>query len=178
MKHAAEVRSDAFAQEFGRLLHGARGRRRLRHYATAPFDIRMLKAAERGRLALDAPMVNALACRYGIDLADVYGPSREVEITDGVVSAGEDVEAFPPGEAEAMYDAYLALVRRLRGVGEGDRIVLRTADVGALADAAGESYVHVLHELGIRMGLDRADRVAMADMLLRGAVVAGVADPG
>lgn len=176
MKHAAtEVRSEAFARHFGRLLRDARQGRRLRHYATAPFTRKTLRAAERGGLELDPPLVNALASRYGVDLGVVFPSRQPVAIGNGVIGANGESEAFTPGDEESLYDAFLTLVRRLRGLTTAHTIVLRSEDIAEIANAVSRPYVHVLHELGKRMGIAHQDRIVMAEMLVNGADVAGVA---
>lgn len=176
MKHAdTELRSEAFARHFGTLLREARQRRRLRHYATPPFGLRQLRAAERGTLPLDAPTVNALASRYGVDLGSVFPRRRPLVIANGVLTVEDESERFDPELPGSLYDAFLTLVRRARGLAQHDTVVLRSEDIAALAAAEDRSYVHVLHELTKRMGVEHRDRIAMAEMLVSGADVAGVA---
>ncbi len=111
-------------ERLGELLRAGRKRRgwKRKHVAAiAHVDVGKLRAYENG----DEPVPADVCAR----LAEVYGESLTAHVPLRVAPAIE------PGDTEAVIAQYVALVRRLRGVREGDTFPLRANDLAALSAA-------------------------------------------
>jgi transcriptional regulator with XRE-family HTH domain len=111
-------------ERLGELLRASRKRRgwKRKHVAAiAHLHVDQLRAYERG----EAPVPPEVCTR----LAEVYGES---------LTAHVPLRVAPPieqGDTEAVIAQYVALVRRLRGIRNGDTFPLRAHDLAALSAA-------------------------------------------
>ena len=80
------------------------------------------------------------------------------------------------GRVEAsILEAYLRLVRRLRGVDSDASIMLRREDLIDIADQLGRPRPEIVDRVAVLMGATGEQRRAMVDLYLAGATVVGIA---
>lgn len=174
----ADVTTPEFAARMGRFLHDVRRERRLslRQLSGDGLSRARLKAVERGEVLLDAGLVSELAGRYGAEL-EVLLPERDpvVLLATGTISAGGTDESYVPGDIESLLEAYLRLIRRLRGANADQAIVLRRDDLIDIADQLGRPRPEIVDRVAVLLGATGAQRRAMVELYLSGASVVGVA---
>lgn len=165
-----------FADRLGRYLRAVRRERRLRLRQLATDDLpkATLRALEKGTHPLTPLVVAEVAARYGAELAELL-PAREplVLLATGTICGGGLEESFEPGDIDSLIDAYLHLVRRLRGV-ECPVTSLRREDLVSIADQAGRPRTDIVDRVAAAMGATTAQRRAMVELYLAGADVVGV----
>jgi transcriptional regulator with XRE-family HTH domain len=130
-----------------------------------------LKQVEAGRWPLDQSILSDLAALYEVDVTAVLPARTAVVIDQGLVSIGGLASVFEPWALDSLLTSYLVLVRRVRRQERLAVIDLRRTDVETLAahlDVSGEQVVSRLGEL---MGVNAAQRRAMAQMFTTGMAV-------
>ncbi len=173
-----DVTTPEFAARFGTFLRETRKARRLwvRHLTDGELSSGLLRAVERGTHPLEPMLVGQLASRYGVDLDELLPPREPlVLLATGTVAAGGLDERFVPGDVGSTLEAYLRLIRRLRGAHPGDAVTLRRDDLVDIADHLGLPRTEVVDRLAEAMGATEGQRRAMVELYLAGALVVGVA---
>lgn len=149
---------------------------RLRHISGDGLGRSRLRAIERGEETLDAALVSELAGRYGAELESLMPPRHAVVLlATGTISASGTDEAFEPGDIDSLLDAYLRLIRRLRGANPDEAIVLRRDDLIDIADQLGRPRPEIVDRVAVMLGATGSQRRAMVDLYLSGASVVGIA---
>ncbi len=175
---AVDVTAPEFATRFGAFLRRARETRGLglRHLRDADLRVRALRAIERGTHPLEPLLVAELAARYGVDLDELLPPRQPlVFLATGTIASGGMDEPFTPGDVGSILEAYLRLIRRLRGGDAAEAITLRRDDVVDIADHLGRPRTEIVDRLAELMGASTSQRRAMVDLYLSGALVVGIA---
>jgi len=173
-----DVTSSSFAARFGQYLNEVRRERgmRIRHLSDRALPGATLRAIEKGTEPLTPMLVAQLSARYGADLAEVF-PTREpvVLLATGTLSAGGADESFIAGDVDSILEAYLRLVKRLRGDHTDHAITLRREDLIDIADQLGRPRPEIVDRVAVLMGATGDERRAMVDLYLAGAFVVGLA---
>ncbi len=148
---------------------------RLRHLSDREVSRSTLRAVERGSYPLEPMLVSELASRYGAELDDLL-PRREpiLLLATGTVATGGMDEAFDPGDVDSLLNAYLRLIRRLRGANEDQAITLRCDDLIDIADQLERPRPEIVDRVAVLLGASGAQRRAMVELYLSGASVVGV----
>lgn len=178
MDLGVNVTTPEFAGRFGSFLREVRRARklRLRHLRGGEFSSGDLRAVERGVYPLDPMVVSELAGRYGAELGDLL-PAREpvLVMATGTISTGGFEEAFDPGDVDALLEAYLRLIRRLRGADSDGAVALRREDLIDIADQVERPRPEIVDRVAVLLGATGDQRRAMVELYLSGASVVGVA---
>ena len=95
-------------------------------------------------------------------------------LATGSLSAGGADESFVPGDVDSVLEAYLRLVKRLRGDAAGHAITLRREDLIDIADQLGRPRPEIVDRVAVLMGATGDQRRAMVDLYLAGADVVGL----
>jgi hypothetical protein len=166
-----ETASPEYVRRLALRLRAARGwtpRFVLARHSGGRFRAADLRAAEDGVLALDAEVVVSLARLYGVAAGELAPPrplSRGLTIRpDGVVSAAGMSRSFVPGDEASLVEAYLAVTRALRAVGDDVDVDLRRDDVEVVA--------RFLHDSGARSSA--VERVLAMSIAERRTIVGSV----
>lgn len=167
-----------FDRLVGEVLRAARRRagHRLGRLATPTLPASLLRAVERGEVALDRPLLTQLAQRYGVDLGDLL-PQRATLIVgaDGLV-VNDIFEPCDTGSLTSCLSGYLRLIGRVRQEGVPP-IALRRDDIHALADRLDLPCATVISRLADLMNARGVETRAMVQLYLDGASVVGVQAP-
>ena len=171
-----DVRSPEFAAGVGLALSQARRTAgvRFRHLADMNLPKATLKAAERGELQLNRPLLIQLASRYGVDLGDLVGTRDRLRIGVSSVAVGDLVEACETGSLSSMLSAYLRVVDRARSMHTTGPRPLRRDDIAQLADHLDEPCTTIIGRIGDLIEAKGAETQAMIDLYLTGASVVGL----
>ena len=174
-----DLTSPEFAKRLASLVATARDRSGMSLRAAARasggrFTKAELKAVEAGTYPLDGDAVEFISVLYGCDLGSILPNRRPVSVIKNSVRADGQMVSFDPNEPDALLGAYLQLVRTLRGMHRATPIDLRHQDIDVLARALGVSGDEVIDRLATLMGVSTSQRLAMAGLFTRGAVVVGL----
>ena len=139
MTDTIDIGTPAFASRLGNLLVATRRRhgRTLRALSRASggrFTREALQCLEHGLSVVDGDTLEAVAHLYGCDVSAIMPARLPIEIAGSVVRTGGVEEAFATGSDSSLLDAYLRLVRTLRGQRRSPVVVLRTDDIEILAE--------------------------------------------
>lgn len=174
---SADVTTPEFASRLGSYLREVRRERsvRLRHMVDDALPIGVLRKIEKGVYPLEPMLVAELAGRYGADLHEIL-PTRDpvVILATGTIAAGGMDEQFEPGDVDSVLRAYLDLILRLRGADSDYAVTLRRDDLIDVADQLGRPRAEIVDRLAVLLGATGAQRRAMVDLYLSGAIVVGI----
>ena len=179
MAECIDITTPAFAHRLANLLTATRHRNRcsLRSLARASegqFQRVDLQLLEQARYPLDGATIDLVAELYGCDIEAILPPRLPIVIDGSVLRTGGVEVGFSARSDAALLDAYLQLVRSLRGQRTGPVVVLRTDDIEVLADHLHTDRETVAGWLLARMNAAPVKRTALAGMLATGAVVVGL----
>jgi hypothetical protein len=184
-----DLESPAFAVRLGLLLTACRERSGVRRGVLASashgtFTSRELRQFEHGMGRIDGQTAGALALLYGADLGEIlphrlpltigWSETSAASVPLPVVSTCGVSLTADSNDHDDVLDAYLRLVRRLRGVSAAPVAELRRADIAALADHLDITPDEVIDRLGALMGATHGQRRAMLSMFVAGAMVIGL----
>jgi hypothetical protein len=175
---SVDISTHAFARRFGALLreHRIASGRSLREVARAGdggISARELRRIEAAEQPLGIDRIALVTALYGADLDAITPLRTDVVVRSGVVACGPAERRFADGDADALFGAYLDLVRSLRR--ERDSIlVLRRDDVDVLAEHLRMSGKDVLDRLLAMMGSTRTQRSAALALFATGVMVIGL----
>jgi transcriptional regulator with XRE-family HTH domain len=163
-------------ERLGALLRAARKRRGLKRKqaaAAARTTVVMLRAYERGEAVVPPAVCARLAECYGDDLT-AHVPLRvpPTIAADGIAIGDESRVAS--GAADVIA-GYVDIVRRLRRVGPGEPLPLRSTDLVALAGALGHDRAEIEARIAEVLGCSPAEARRLHGELLRRKVIVPVA---
>lgn len=173
-----DVTTAEFGTRLGAFLREVRRERglKVRHVAGGALTRRDIRSIERGEYRLEPILVGELAGRYGAELNDLLPPREPVLVmATGTIAAGGLDEEFVPGDVDSLLEAYLNLIRRLRGANGSEAVVLRREDLIDIADQLQRPRPEIVDRLAVLLGATGAQRRAMVDLYLSGASVVGIA---
>jgi transcriptional regulator with XRE-family HTH domain len=172
-----DVTTAEFASRVGRFLRDVRRERgvRIRHLSDRDLSSGTLRDVERGNHDLSPMLVNELAGRYGAELDNLL-PKREpiLLMATGTIATGGRDESFEPNNVALLLEAYLRLIRQLRGANPDDVITLRREDMIEIADQLERPRPEIVDRVSVLLGATGAQRRAMMELYLSGASVVGV----
>jgi transcriptional regulator with XRE-family HTH domain len=164
-------------ERLGALLRGARkrsGLKRKQAAAAAGTTTAKLRRYEQGDEPVPADICARLAECYGDDLT-AHVPLRvPPQIESRSLAIGEVRQPIGPEASDAIA-GYIDIVRRLRNIGPGDPLALRTVDILALADALGRDRELIEHEIAAALGCSHTEARRLHAELLRRKVILPVA---
>jgi hypothetical protein len=187
-----DLESPAFAVRLGLLLTACRERSGVRRGVLASashgmFTSRELRQFEHGIGRVDGTTAGALALLYGADLGEILPERLPLVVRRDQGAGGEivtlstcGVAVASDGDLDHVLEAYLGLVKRLRGASSTPVAELRRADIESLSRHAGVTPDEIIDRLGSLMGATHGQRRAMRGMFAAGALVIGLvgAAPG
>lgn len=165
-----------FAHRVGRELREARRSRklRLRQIANGRFSVATLRAAERGQLDLDRPMLTELASRYGIDLGELFPSRQSLGIGANSVTIGDIGERCDLRSLNSTLTAYLSVIEQTRSATGGNTGPLRRDDIQRLADHLDVPCTTIISRLADLVDAEGSETRAMIDLYLSGASIVGL----
>ncbi len=142
-------------------------------------SVRRLRALETGRRAPRESEVTALCGLYGLDLAGTLARRTPIVFDrdrGGIVVAGRLVR-YTPGvtDNDAFLEAYVRVIRELRGVDDEVPLQLRSSDLAVLATVLDLDDADLEDRVAYWLGQPRGTQVGLRHRLILTAVVLGVA---
>lgn len=164
-------------ERLGALLLAARkrsGLKRKHAAAAAGTTAAKLRKYEHGDKAVPADICARLAECYGDDLTAHVPLRMPIQIAGGNLSVG-DLRQPVGTDVDDVITGYVDIVHRLRSMGPGDPLSLRTVDIVALAGALGRDRATIEARIADVLGCTPAEARRLHGELLRRKVLLPVA---
>ena len=147
-------------------------RRAARRLGVSP---RALRNWERGREDIPFTVRQAMVALYGMAPEQII-PERRAEAAreggTGMIRIGSVTFELHQADDDSLR-AFLAAVRRERGLAAGARLAVRASDAEALAGLLGGTAQEVVANLQRLLGIDQAEAVELGRWMFRRTAIAG-----